>query len=162
MKRLLPSPVLSISLFGLWVLLSQSVDTATLAIGAVVALVLPRLTLGLRPAPVRMKRPGVIARLMLRVAWDMLHSNLSVARTLLTRRSRDIPSAFVRIPLQLRDPNALAVLAMIVTTVPGTAWAELSADRSVLLLHVFSVESEQTVIDNIQDHYLQPLKEIFE
>ncbi len=162
MKRLLPSPVLSISLFGLWVLLSQSVDTGTLAIGALVALVLPRLTLGLRPAPVQMRRPGVIARLMLRVGWDMLRSNLSVAGTLLRRRSRDIPSAFVRVPLQLRDPNALAVLAMIVTTVPGTAWAELSADRSVLLLHVFSVEDEQALIDSIRDHYLQPLKEIFE
>ncbi|MDQ3265258.1 MAG: Na+/H+ antiporter subunit E [Myxococcota bacterium] len=162
MRRLIPSPVLSVALFGLWVLLNQSVDTGTLLIGALLALVLPRLTLGLRPTPVRIRRPKVIFRLLLRVVWDMLRSNLSVTRTLLTRRSRDIPSAFVRVPLLVRDPNALAVLAMIVTTVPGTAWAELSADRSVLLVHFFSVESEQTLIDSVQNHYQQPLREIFE
>ena len=42
------------------------------------------------------------------------------------------------IPLELTDPNGLPILAMIVTLTPGTAWAQLSADKRVLLLHVLS------------------------
>jgi multicomponent K+:H+ antiporter subunit E len=68
----------------------------------------------------------------------------------------------VRIPLQVRDPNALAVLAMIVCITPGTSWAELSLDRSVLLLHVLEVDDPQSIVDHVKQHYEQPLMEIFE
>ena len=47
-----------------------------------------------------------MARLFVRVVLDMLRSNAEVAWAILTRRSRDIRSGFVRIPLELRDPTA--------------------------------------------------------
>ena len=71
-------------------------------------------------------------------------------------------SGFVRVPLELRDPNALAVLAMIVTATPGTAWAELAFDRSVLLLHVLSLDDEAELVATIKRRYERPLMEIFE
>ena len=93
---------------------------------------------------------------------DTLHSNAAVLRFILFPRLRRHPAAFVHIPLQLRDPNALAVLAMIVCITPGTVWAELARDRSVLLLHVLEVDDPQAVIDHVQNHYERPLMEIFE
>jgi multicomponent K+:H+ antiporter subunit E len=66
------------------------------------------------------------------------------------------------VPLEVRDPNALAVLAMIVTATPGTAWAELAHDRSVLLLHVLSLDDEAAVVATIKERYERPLREIFE
>ena len=71
-------------------------------------------------------------------------------------------AAFVHIPLELRDPNALAVLAMIVCITPGTAWAELSLDRSMLMLHALEVDDPQTLIDHVKQRYERPLMEIFE
>ena len=65
-------------------------------------------------------------------------------------------------PLQLRDPNALAVLATIVCITPGTAWAELSLDRSMLLLHVLEVEDAAAIAADIKQRYERPLMEIFE
>ena len=44
-------------------------------------------------------------------------------------------------PWMLRDPNALAVLAMIVCITPGTAWAEISLDRiDAACWHVLEVD----------------------
>jgi multicomponent K+:H+ antiporter subunit E len=162
MKRWLPSPPLSLALFVVWVLLNQSLDAATLLSAAVLSVVVPLITKGLRPATVRMRRPGVALRLAGRVLYDLSHSAFTVARLLLTRRTRDIKAAFVQVPLDMRDPNALATLAMVCCLTPGTAWAEVSFDRATLLIHVFDLDDEQAFIDMIKTRYERPLMEIFE
>lgn len=162
MRRWLPSPPLSLALFVVWLLLNQSLHLATVLFAAILAIVVPLITKGLRPAAVRMRRPGVALRLMGTVLGDLLHSAVAVGRALLTRRSADIRATFVEIPLTLRDPNALAVLAMIFCLAPGTAWGELSLDRSKLLLHVFDLEDEAAFIERVRTRYERPLMEIFE
>lgn len=162
MKRWLPSPPLSLTLFVVWLLLNQSLDAATLISAALLSVIVPLLTKGLRPATVRMRRPGVALRLALRVLQDLSHSAFTVARLLLSRRTRDIASGFVHVPLDMRDPNGLATLAMICCLTPGTAWAEVSFDRSSLLIHVFDMDGEQAFIDMIKTRYERPLMEIFE
>lgn len=162
MRRLLPSPVLSVALLLLWILLMQSVSAGTLVLGAVLAVFWPAVTARLRPAPVRLRKPLVMVRLLGRVILEMLRSNAQVARAILTQRSSHIRSGFVLVPLELKDPNGLAVLAMIVTFTPGTAWAQLSADNRVLLLHVLAIQSEADLVALIQQRFERPLKEIFE
>lgn len=160
MKRLLPSPILSCVIFLVWLALSPTVDASAVLLGAVLGLVGPAVTLPLRPTPVRVRRPLVAVRLLGRVVLDSLRSNLAVMRGML--RPRALRPSFVRIPLDVRDPNALAVLAMIVTATPGTAWAELAPDRSALLLHVFSLADEQALVELVKRRYERPLREIFE
>ena len=162
MKRLLPAPLLSVALFLLWLLLTRSLSAGHLILATVLALAVPLLTRGLRPLPVRIRKPTAVLRLGLRVVVDTVVSNLDAARILVLPSRRRHPSAFVRIPLQVRDPNALAVLAMIVCITPGTSWAELSLDRSVLLLHVLEVDDPQSIVDHVKQHYERPLMEIFE
>lgn len=162
MKRWLPSPPLSLTLFVVWLLLNQSLHVVTLLCAGVLAIIVPLLTSGLRPATVRMRRPSVAMRLAGRVAMDLVQSAWMVARLLLTRRSPQIRSRFVQVPLRMRDPNGLAVLAMVLCLTPGTAWAEVSFDRSTLLIHVFDVDDEAAFIASIQQRYEVPLIEIFE
>ncbi|MGJ7543302.1 Na+/H+ antiporter subunit E [Variovorax sp. LT1R16] len=162
MKRWMPSPPLSLALFVVWLLLNQSLHLATVLLAAVLAIVVPLLTKGLRPATVRMRKPGVAFRLTCVALRDMLHSALTVGRLLLTRRNDAMTPSFVKVPLDLRDPNALAVLSMICCLTPGTAWAELAFDRSMLLIHVFDLIDEQAFIDVIKNRYEKPLMEIFE
>lgn len=166
MKRfvhaLLPAPLLSAALFILWRLLNRSASPGQLILAAVLALAIPLLTRGLRPLPVRIRRPGMVLRLGLTVMADTVESNLAVLRFLLLPRLRRHPPAFVHIPLELRDPNALAVLAMIVCITPGTAWAELARDRSALMLHVLEVGDPQAIINHVKTRYERPLMEIFE
>jgi multicomponent K+:H+ antiporter subunit E len=146
----------------LWILLEQSVTPATLVLGVALAVFWPAVTAGLRPTPVRVRRPVVILRLFCRVVLEMLRSNLEVAGTILAPRSAQRTFGFVQIPLDLRDPNALAVLAMIVTFTPGTAWAQLSSDKRVLMLHTLAIESEAALVALIKGRYEPALKEIFE
>ena len=112
MKRLLPAPLLSAALFVLWLLLNQSLSPGNLLLALVVAWLVPLLTRGLRPLPVRIRRPGTVLRLGLTVVADTVASNLAVARLMLAPGRPRHAAAFVHIPLELRDPNALAVLAL--------------------------------------------------
>lgn len=162
MKRLLPSPPLSATLFIVWLLLHQALDASTLALGAVLALVVPLITKGLRPATVRMRKPGVALHLAGVAIYDMLVSAKNVAWLILTRRNVRLNSYFVVIPLELRDPNGLAVLAMITCLTPGTAWAEVSLDRTALLIHVFDLVDEADFIARVKLRYEQPLLAIFQ
>ena len=160
-KRWLPSPPLSLALLVVWLVLNQSLEASTLLMGAMLALVVPLLTRSLRPASVRMRRPGVALRLTAQAMLDMMLSALAISRILLSRKAVINPQ-FVYIPLELRDPNALAVLAMICCLTPGTAWGELSFDRSTLLLHIYDLDDEQAFIELIKQRYERPLMEIFE
>ena len=162
MKRLLPAPLLSVALALLWLVLWDE-HNAVVLIGAVaVGLFVPVLTQRLRPSTPRIRRPLVAMRLLLRITWDASRSCLEVAWLLLTRRVARIPSGFLRVPLQLQDKHALATLAVIVSAVPGTALAELAADRSAVLLHVFDTDGNEALLAHIDRHYQQPLREIFE
>ena len=55
LKRLVPAPVLSLALLGLWLLLNRSLSAGHVVLGTVLALAIPLLTAGLRPRAVRMR-----------------------------------------------------------------------------------------------------------
>ncbi|QXL85060.1 Na+/H+ antiporter subunit E [Comamonas sp. NLF-1-9] len=162
MKRLLPAPLVSVGLALAWLLLNPDGGRGQLLLALLLAIGLPLLLQGLRPQRVRVRHPLTVLRLCLRVMLDTTRSNIAVLRYLLQPARRPHPSGFVHIPLQVRDPNALAVLAMIVCITPGTVWAELSLDRSLLMLHVLEVADAQAVAAHVQRCYEAPLMEIFE
>ena len=162
MKRLVSSLPLSALLFVVWLLLNQSVSLGTLLMGAVLAVLVPLGTKSLRPGSVTMRKPLVAFKLWAIVMRDFVRSNIRVATLILTRRPRDIPSGFLQVPLDMRDPHALALLAMILCLTPGTAWAEVSRDRSMLLLHVFEIVDADAMVAMIKQRYERPLMEIFE
>ncbi|MBP1805232.1 Na+/H+ antiporter subunit E [Rubellimicrobium aerolatum] len=162
MSRLVPHPLLSALLLLMWLALTR-VSLGQLVLGALVALVAGWAMARLRPARPRLRRASAIPRLLGLVAWDILRSNAAVAWLILTdgRHGRR-RSGFLRVPLRLRDPSALAVLAIIVTATPGTAWLEYDAETGVLLLHVFDLVDESQWRDLIQTRYESLLMEIFE
>jgi multicomponent K+:H+ antiporter subunit E len=162
MKRIFPAPVLSAAIFVLWLMLNQSMGAGQLLMGLIVAIIAPLLSAPLRPMPVRVRRPATVLRLIGAVLQDVVVSNGQVARRIISARRRAPRSGFVRVPLELRDANGLAALAMITTVVPGTVWSELSLDRDMLLLHVFDVEDTAAFIEHFKDRYERPLREIFE
>ena len=161
MKRLLPAPLLSATLFVVWLLLANTLDPAHVVLAVVLAVAVPWLTDGLRPERPRVRRPVAIVRLGLVVLWDIVLSNIEVARRILGPEDAITP-AFVWVPLALTDPHAILSLAAIVTMTPGTLSADLSPDRRHLLVHAFNVGDEAALIAQIKARYEAPLKEIFE
>ncbi len=161
-RRLLPAPLLSAALFVLWMLLVPALDAANLALAALLAFGVPVLCAPLRPLPLRMKRPLTVLRLVGVVGYDVLLSNVEVAWGVLRLGNRRLRPAFVTIPLDIREPHALAALATITTVVPGTVWCELAGDCSAMRLHVFDLPDEAAFVAWFKARYEQPLKEIFE
>lgn len=162
MKKILPAPLVSFGLFVVWLLLNRSLSPGHLLLALLLALGLPVLFKELRPQKVRVRHLGTVLRLCWTVVVDTTQSNIAVLRFLLLPRTRRHSADFVKIPLELRDPNGLAVLAMIVCITPGTVWAELSRDRSMLMLHVLEVHDREAIVRHVQTRYERPLMEIFE
>ena len=162
MKRLLPSPWLSLGLFCGWLLLARSTSPGQLLLALMVAWALPLLTTPLRPRPGPVKHWGTLLRLIGHVGIDVVRSAFDVAGGVLRLRGRPPRGAFVVVPLELRQAHAQAALAMITTVVPGTVWCELAPDASALRLHVFDLDDEAAFVANFKARYEQPLKEIFE
>ncbi|HMN74958.1 MAG TPA: Na+/H+ antiporter subunit E [Burkholderiaceae bacterium] len=162
MKRWLPSPWLSLGLFGGWLLLTRSLGIGQMLLGLGVAVAMPLLARPLRPTPGPLRRLDVLARLIARVGLHVLTSALQVGVGVVRARRHPPHGVFVVLPLDLRDPHALAALAMITTVIPGTVWSELAPDSSALLLHVFDLDDEAAFIVQFTADYVHPLKEIFE
>ncbi|MDN3567405.1 Na+/H+ antiporter subunit E [Paeniroseomonas aquatica] len=160
MRVLLPHPLLSAGLLVMWLLMNQTLQPGPALVGALVALLGGWALALLRPGRSRLRRPGTILRLAGQVAVDVVRSNIGVAKVILLRRP-DRRSGFIRVRLTLRDPQALAVLAVILTATPGTAWLEFDAGEGWLLLHVLDLIDEADWTRIIRDHYERPLLEIF-
>lgn len=161
MRWLVPAPLLSACLFAMWLVLQGSVAAGDVLLALFLAVAIPLACAPLRPLPVRIRRPLVLVRLILVVGSDVLLSNLQVAAGVLRSPWRAPRGAFVRVPLDIRDPNALASLCAITTVIPGTVWTEL-VDGHGLLLHVFDVDDENEFVAHFKERYERPLKEIFE
>jgi multicomponent K+:H+ antiporter subunit E len=162
-KRLVPSPWLSAAIFVGWLLLSRGVGAGAVLLGLLLALAVPPLFAPLRPTPGPVRRWGTLARLIGRVGVDVVRSALQVAGGVLVAGHRPPRGRFVRVPMLLRDPHALAALAVITAVVPGTIWTELAADGSTLLLHVFDPDDDDAAfVERFERDYERPLREIFE
>lgn len=162
MQRLFPAPLLSLALVALWLLLNNSLGLGHWLLALLLGWLVPWLTHSLRPTPVRFSHPLVALRLLFQVGHDVIVWNWRVLLGTLAPASRVPQGGFVVVPLDMRDPNGLAVLAAIMCVIPGTIWSELALDRSALLVHMFDMEDAQAEIDLIKQRYERPLMAIFE
>jgi multicomponent K+:H+ antiporter subunit E len=162
MSRLVPYPLLTAGLVLMWLLLN-AFSPGHLLLGTAIALVAGRAASALGPPQARIRRWGSLLQLFGVVMADIVRSNIAVARLILLGRPGNPRKAgFVEIDLAVRDPVALAILAVIVTSTPGTAWLDYDRTRGRLLLHVFDLIDEAEWVDLVKNHYERRLREIFE
>ena len=155
--------LLILALVIIWLLLNTELSVSSLVFGLFLGLLLALAIGQLRPVRPRVRNLHVAFPLVATVLLDILRSNLAVARIILgLTRNRSVRSGFLDIPLELRDPHGLAILAVIVTSTPGTSWAGLSPDGRVLRLHVLDLKNEDEWISIFKDHYERRLMRIFE
>lgn len=159
--RWLAHPAKSLLVAALWLLLRQSLALPDLITAAVLGLLLPRLVfafLSQDPAP---RRWGRALRFAGVVLWDIVVSNLTVARIVLSPWARPQP-VWLDVPYTLQHPGAVMLLAGIVTTTPGTVSCVVDEARCVLVVHVLDGADPAAVRAQIEQRYEHALKEIFE
>jgi multicomponent K+:H+ antiporter subunit E len=155
--------LLAVALFIMWLLLNNSVAPGHLLLGAALAFFIARASHRMRPLQPRVRRVHRAIPLAGAVLLDIVRSNIAVARIVLgVTGSRKPTPGFIGVPLELRDPHGLAILAMILTATPGTVWVDLNADSSKLTLHVLDLQDEVQWVRTIKQRYERPLMEIFE
>lgn len=162
MSRILPYPGLSVALAIFWILLHNSLSPATLAGALMVGLIAPFVLLPLQVARPRIKSFSAMLRLAAIVALDIIRSNFTVAAIILSGERRKRRSGFVLIPLDLTNQYGLALLAIIITSSPGTLWAQHDAAERRLLLHVFDLVDENEWIKLVKERYEPLLMEIWQ
>lgn len=155
--------LLILGLTLMWLLLADVPTFGQFVLGLAVATLMTLGFRAVRPGLPRIRRPLSAMRLLWRVSLDILRSNYAMARIMLGfARGAPSHSGFVDIPLDVQDPHALATLAAIVTSTPGTVWAELSPDNRVLTLHVLDLRDPVATREFIKTRYEGLLREIFE
>lgn len=161
MTRLFPYPVLSLFLILMWLMLTRF-SLGFLVMGTVLSLVACWAYSALHSPRPRIRRWATLPRLVWTLFSDIVWSNVTVARLLLTEGRNGRKAAFLQVRLTIRNPNALAVLAIILTATPGTAWVEYGVDSGLLTVHIFD-GAEADHYRHIIYHVYEPmLMEIFE
>jgi multicomponent K+:H+ antiporter subunit E len=115
----------------------------------------------LRPEEPRMRKWYLLPKLVGIVMLDIIRSNFAVSVVILRGRAKGRRSSFIDPQLELSDPTALAILAVIVTSTPGSAWLEYDSRRSSVLIHVLDLVDEDDWRDLIKNRYEKLLLEIF-
>ena len=142
MNRLIPHPGLSLVLLALWLVLNGP-SAGHLLLGSAVALFAGWAMGALEPETLRLRRPGLVARLFWLVLVDIIVSNIAVTRQILaglrpggTART----SGFVRLRLAESNPASVTIMALIVTATPGTVWLEYDPESGIALIHVLDLK----------------------
>ncbi|MEC9196467.1 MAG: Na+/H+ antiporter subunit E [Pseudomonadota bacterium] len=162
LRRLLPHPLLTALLTVVWMLLNNSATLGQFVMGLILGLIIPLITAAYWPDRPVLKKPMKIIGYVLIVMYDIVKSNIDVALIVLFKSNAARQPAWVTVPLDLKSPEAITVLAGTITMTPGTLTADLSSEGHALLVHCLDAPDPQAVCQDIKDRYESRLKEIFE
>ncbi len=161
LNRLFPHPGLSGMLIVVWMLLINEMTLGGLLVAVMIGIVVPLLTAPFWPnrPPLRFGWPMIEYAAV--VIWDIVIANFQVARLILFRRSRDLRSRWLVIPLDLRSAEAITTLAGTISLTPGTVSTDVAADGRSLLVHILDTPDEAAEVARIKRRYEARLMRIF-
>ncbi len=161
-KRLFPHPLLSFLLFVTWMLLVNQIKLGSMVMALILAIAIPLLTAPYWPNRPLVRNIPAFAAYVLLVIWDIILANIQVARIILFYRNDQIRSAWIPVPIELKTPEAITMLAGTITMTPGTVTADMSSCGKVLLIHSLHAPDPDAIRDEIKTRYEARLKRIFE
>lgn len=158
--RLLPHPVMTLLITGLWVVVVSRFTLGSLVMGLLVGLLVPQLVRAFWTERPAMRRPALALALTGRVLLDIVVANVEVARLVLGPVAQLRP-AWLELPLEVSSPYVATILASIVSLTPGTVSVEIDMAARRLLIHALNAPDPAAAIATIKRRYEAPLKEIF-
>ncbi|MEX0370060.1 MAG: Na+/H+ antiporter subunit E [Tateyamaria sp.] len=160
-RWLLPHPLLTLILAVVWTLLQNDVSAGMVVFGLILGIIIPRMTAIWWPEAPKGFRLGRMVLYSIMVIRDIIVANIEVAWIVLTVPNDKLKPAWIVVPLDLKQPEAITVLAGTITLTPGTVSADLSNQGRCLLVHVLHTDDPDAIRDEIKDRYERRLKEIF-
>ncbi len=160
-RWLLPHPFLTLILAIVWVLLQNNVTAGMVVFGIILGILIPWITSAWWPDTPSGFRLGKMVGYSIVVIGDIIIANIQVAWIVLTVPNAKLKPAWIVVPLELKQPEAITVLAGTITLTPGTVSADLSDAGHSLLVHVLHTDDPDGVRDEIKTRYERRLLEIF-
>lgn len=160
-RWLLPHPLITLLLAVVWTILQNDVSAGMVVFGLILGIIIPWGTSVWWPDTPQGFHMGRMVTYSIMVMWDIMVANVQVAWIVLTRPNSKLRPAWIVIPLDLLEPEAITVLAGTITLTPGTVSADLSDEGHSLLVHVLDTDDPDAVRDEIKQRYERRLKEIF-
>ncbi|MEX0311207.1 MAG: Na+/H+ antiporter subunit E [Tateyamaria sp.] len=160
-RWLLPHPLLTLILAVVWTLLQNDISAGMVVFGVILGIIIPRMTAIWWPEAPKGFRLGRMVLYSIMVIRDIIVANIEVAWIVLTVPNDKLKPAWIVVPLDLKQPEAITVLAGTITLTPGTVSADLSDQGRCLLVHVLHTDDPDAIRDEIKDRYERRLKEIF-
>lgn len=161
-RKAFPHPYLSALLVVTWLLLVNRLAVGSLVMAGLLATVIPWLTASYWPNRPRLTRPFALIPYVALVLWDVILANIQVAKIILFMQPDQIKSAWITVPVDLKSPEAITLLAGTITMTPGTLTADMTRDGRALLIHALHAPDPDAVRDEIKSRYETRLKRIFE
>lgn len=143
-----------------WSMASGSVTLGNLLLGFVIGggvLHLVGPALGNPRYAVRAYRAAVLGGVFL---LELVTSSVRVAIDIVRPRLTMTP-AVVAVPLELRDPLQITLLANLVSLTPGTLSLDVAADGSVLYVHAMYGEDPEAIRQHIKRAFERRIQEVF-
>jgi multicomponent K+:H+ antiporter subunit E len=162
LRRIFPHPYLTVLLTAVWLMLMNSVSAGMAVFGLILGTIIPLITRAYWPDRPRLRNPVAAAGFVLVVLWDIVMANLTVARIVLFMPKARLRPAWITVPVDLRSPEAITVLAGTITMTPGTVTTDIAADGRSLLVHCLHAPDPEGIVAEIKNRYERRLKEIFE
>lgn len=158
---LLPHPLLTLLLALVWVMLQNEISAGMVVFGIILGIVIPRVTSIWWPDTPKFFHIGNMIGYSLIVIWDIMVANVQVAWVVLSVPNSRLKPAWIVVPLDLRQPEAITILAGTITLTPGTVSADFSESGRSLLVHVLHTDDPDAIVSDIKTRYERRLKEIF-
>jgi multicomponent K+:H+ antiporter subunit E len=162
LRKLFPHPYLTLLLIITWMLLVNQVKLGSLVLAVILGTIIPIITAPYWPDRPVLRNPMAILGYLAIVLYDIVKSNFIVAGIVLLRPNSKLQSTWITVPLDLRSPEAITVLAGTITMTPGTVTADMSGDGRALLIHCLHAPDPDAVRDEIKSRYEARLMRIFE
>jgi multicomponent K+:H+ antiporter subunit E len=160
-RWLLPHPYVTLLLAVVWIILQNEFSPGMFVFGIIIGIIIPWATSIWWPNVPQGFRPIKMIGYMVMVLWDIIVANIEVAWIVLTVPNSKLKPAWIEVPLDLRQPEAITVLAGTITLTPGTVSSDISDEGNSLLVHVLHTDDPEAVRDEIKNRYESRIKEIF-
>ncbi len=157
---LFPHPVLSVILVLIWLMLNNTISAGHIVLGSILAILIPWHTQRFWPERVCLGKWSSIFKFSGLLVYDIIISNIFVSK-LIFGKNADLDPCFLEVPLDIKHPLGISVLASTISLTPGTVSADLDQDRVVLIVHALHIKDAATEVETIKNRYEKPLMEIF-
>ena len=159
LDRCLPHPFVSVLVALSWLMLGHSAELFDIVVAIILGLIIPKLI-----QPFIVRTPNIhwilAIKLFFVILWYIVVSNIRVAKQVLGP-TKNLHPKWYRVPLDTDHEHVNTLLAMIITTTPGTVSAGIDQERGDILVHALNSDDPDAEILEIKERYEAPLMAIF-